>query len=69
MRPSGVTVTFTALANSGATYSWDFDDGSTGSGRILSHTVRSASTYNVVLTVSRSRWQRHSTTVAINVPC
>lgn len=33
-------------------YSWDFDDGSTGSGATPSHVYNSAGTYKVILTVS-----------------
>ena len=35
-----------------ASYSWDFGDGSTGSGIILEHTYDTVGTYNVILTVT-----------------
>jgi hypothetical protein len=39
---TGTSVTFTANPVSGATYSWDFGDGSTGSGQVVSHTYTAA---------------------------
>jgi len=35
-----------------ASYSWDFGDGSTGSGAVTEHTYNSVGTYNVKLTVT-----------------
>jgi PKD repeat protein len=48
----GNTVTFTGVTISGATYDWDFGDGTTGSGNPVSHTYSAAYVpANVVLTV------------------
>jgi chitinase len=63
----GVSITFTATANDGATYSWDFDDG-TASGRVVSHTFDSAGSYTVILTVQRSG-DTKGDSVGIDVPC
>lgn len=50
---TGTSVTFTANPVAGATYSWDFGDGSTGSGQVVSHTYTSAySPAIVTLTVT-----------------
>ncbi len=34
------------------TYSWDFGDGTTGEGKIISHTYQTAGNYNVTLTIT-----------------
>jgi hypothetical protein len=50
---TGTSVIFTANPVTGATYSWDFGDGSTGSGQVVSHTY--TATYSpaiVTLTVT-----------------
>jgi hypothetical protein len=39
---TGTSVTFTANPVAGATYDWDFGDGSTGSGQVVSHTYTAA---------------------------
>ena len=50
---TGSTVTFTATAVPGATYAWEFGDGTTGSGQVVSHTYTSAlNPGSVILTVS-----------------
>lgn len=50
---SGSAVTFTAISSPGATYTWDFGDGTTGTGLTASHTYTSAyQPANVVLTVT-----------------
>lgn len=50
---SPLTVNFQCNSNaSGYTYSWDFDDGNTGSGAITSHTYNSTGTFSAVLTVT-----------------
>lgn len=48
-----LTVSFDASASTGeiVAYTWDFDDGATGSGETTEHTFTSAGTYNVRLTV------------------
>jgi hypothetical protein len=50
---TGTSVIFTANPVSGATYSWDFGDGSTGSGQVVTHTYSAAySPAIVTLTVT-----------------
>lgn len=51
-------------------YSWDFGDGTTGSGQTASHAYTVAGTYNVTLTVTDDQGQPASQTqqVTINVP-
>jgi PKD repeat protein len=51
----GTLVTFTATVGGGSpaiTYTWDFGDGSTGTGVNPEHTFASSGTYSVTLTVS-----------------
>jgi PKD repeat protein len=57
--PSGLSVSFDASASSDpegpiSTYAWDFGDGSTGSGRIVSHPYAGTGTYTARLTVTDS---------------
>ncbi|HCQ14946.1 MAG TPA: hypothetical protein DIU20_01715 [Cryomorphaceae bacterium] len=48
-----LTVSFDASASVGATaYSWDFGDGSTGTGALAQHTYNANGTYTVVLTAT-----------------
>lgn len=50
---SNMVVDFDASASAGATsYTWDFGDGTTGSGITTSHTYDTNGTYNVVLTIT-----------------
>ncbi|HEY2292256.1 MAG TPA: PKD domain-containing protein [Thermoanaerobaculia bacterium] len=53
---SGETVAFDASASSGepSLYSWDFGDGSVGTGKVVSHSYSQPGTYTVRLTISRS---------------
>jgi PKD repeat protein len=64
--PTPVTVNTPALfdgststpgtgATSITSYSWDFGDGSSGSGKTVSHSFSTAKTYNVTLTVTNDR--------------
>lgn len=46
------TVTFIALNTAGATYAWDFGDGSAGTGNSVTHSYSTAGTYAVTLTVT-----------------
>jgi PKD repeat protein len=53
---SGQTVTFTGTVDASATppvsYSWDFGDGQSDAGQIVTHTYPYSSTYSVVMTAS-----------------
>lgn len=46
------TITFDALNQTGATYTWDFGDGSTGSSDPLTHSYTTAGAYTVTLAVT-----------------
>jgi PKD repeat protein len=48
-------------------FSWNFGDGSTGTGRTVSHTFTSGATHTVTLTVTNDRGLSASTTQAISV--
>ena len=53
----GQTVTFTGAATGGVapySFSWNFGDGSTASGSVVTHSYSSSSSYNVSLTVTDS---------------
>ncbi len=57
----GKTVTFDGSASydsdgSIASYDWNFGDGSTGSGKIVTHVYSTAQTYTVTLTVTDNGW-------------
>jgi PKD repeat protein len=49
------------------TYSWDFGDGSTGSGVRATHTYKSASTFTVVLVVVNDRGVQATTSQQVSV--
>jgi PKD repeat protein len=61
----------TSQIGAGATqissYSWNFGDGSQGTGRTNTHTFRTQATFNVTLTVTNDRGVAASTTVAVAV--
>jgi PKD repeat protein len=48
-------------------YRWDFSDGHTETGRVVSHDFGAAQTYSVTLTVTNDRGLSHSTTKFITV--
>jgi PKD repeat protein len=48
-------------------YVWDFGDGSTGSGKTVSHTFRQSASFNVTLTVTNDRGRSASVTKAVAV--
>ncbi|HSU83754.1 MAG TPA: PKD domain-containing protein [Thermoanaerobaculia bacterium] len=52
---TGTAVSFTANATGALTYSWDFGDGTTATGRSVSHTWSQAGSYGVTLTVSNGQ--------------
>jgi len=60
-----------SVAGTGATqiasYSWDFGDGSSGSGRSVSHTFSTGATHTVILTVTNDRGLSASSTQAVVV--
>lgn len=68
---SGETVEFDASAseadNEIDSYTWDFDDGSTGSGEFVSHSFAAASTYSVSLTVQDVEGNQDTTTESVTV--
>jgi PKD repeat protein len=49
-------------------YAWDFGDGSTGTGAVLSHTYASGGTFRVTLTVTADGGAAGSVTEAVKVP-
>ena len=49
-----------------ASYSWDFADGTTGTGEFASHTYGAAGTYNVTLTVTDGSGQSDTATTTVN---
>jgi PKD repeat protein len=50
-----------------ASYAWDFGDGSTGSGKVVTHTYAAAGTRTVRLTVTDDKGATSSTTLSITV--
>lgn len=59
----GKDIAFQAVAamnvpSSGATYSWNFDDGTTANGIAVSHTYKQAGAYQLILTVRSSQGTR-----------
>jgi len=64
----GNTMTFTAEEVDGATYTWDFGDGETGSGLEVSHQFKDAGEYDVTLTVTSAEGcvSETSSTVVVN---
>jgi PKD domain len=66
----GASVSFNATGTTGATtYSWDFDDGATATGKTVSHAFTGAKTsYNVILTATGAGGSDYAY-VVINVPC
>lgn len=63
----GASTTFTAVISSGTnvTYTWDFDDGSTASGPIVSHVYTSLGTYTVTVTAVNSVSAVQTETIAV----
>src|SRR3989449_6015168 len=62
---AGQQVTFTASASGGTTpysFSWSFGDGSTGSGRSVTHTYSSAGSFTVILIVKDSALPQQTAT-------
>ncbi|PYR28644.1 MAG: hypothetical protein DMF92_13740, partial [Acidobacteria bacterium] len=56
-----------AGATSIASYAWTFGDGTSGTGRTVSHTFTTAATFNVTLTVTNDRGLSASSTVPVTV--
>ena len=68
---SGTTVTFDAGSSSDevgiVSYSWDFGDGSTGTGKTATHTYSSAGTYTAKLTVQDAAGNSETSNVTVKV--
>ncbi len=69
---SSLTVNFNAVASSDSdgsviSYSWDFGDGTTGSGVTVDHIYSSAATYTVILTVTDNSQATDTTSVSVTV--
>ncbi len=69
---SGLTVNFDASASHDpdgtiVSYAWDFGDGSTGSGKTVSHTYASAGSYTVTLTVKDNNGATSAATNSITI--
>jgi uncharacterized repeat protein (TIGR01451 family) len=63
------TLTATIEAGSNVTYIWDFGDGETGSGAIVTHTYLAVGVYTAIVTASNSAGEvTATTTVTIDVP-
>lgn len=64
----GVPVSFDGSGSSPAaaivSYEWDFGDGQTGMGAVISHTYATAGVYTVTLTVGSARFEASDTTSA-----
>jgi PKD repeat protein len=66
----GQSVSFSASAAGGVspyTYTWDFGDGSTGTGSSVSHAYQSAGTFNVILTITDSSGQTQTVKKAVTI--
>jgi len=66
----GTNSTVSGDCGSGTTiesYSWNFDDGYTGSGSIVNHSYDTAGTYNVTLTVTDSNGKSSISSVEVTV--
>jgi PKD repeat protein len=65
--PLGMTTTFTAVINSGTnvTYTWDFGDGSTGTGQNVTHLYDLPGTYMVTVTAVNSVSSSQAETIAV----
>ena len=64
-------IEFTGKVVAGGTapysYKWNFNDGQTGKGQVVSHLFTKAGTYNVTLTVSDSKGQTASANVIVDI--
>ena len=67
---TGLNVSFDATASTGTdlTFTWDFGDGTSGSGATISHTYSAAGTRTVSLTVVDSAGQSNTRTRSVTVP-
>jgi PKD repeat protein len=61
------TLTATVVSGTGVSYSWDFGDGETGTGAVVTHTYASVDTYTAVVTATNSVGEvTAQTTVVVN---
>jgi len=65
----GITTLTASIVNgTGVTYSWDFGDGKSGTGRITTHKYASAGTYTATVTATNSAGEMAATTEVTIVP-
>jgi hypothetical protein len=69
---SGQSITFDAARSDDpdgniTSYDWDFDDGTTASGEVVTHTYSTAGTYTVTLTITDSSGATRTSTQTVSV--
>lgn len=65
--PTGASASCPSSAGTIVSYAWEFSDGGTASGRVVSHTFSLAQTFSVTLTVTNDRGRSASSTQQVSV--